>query len=235
VNDRKIVSLFRISFFLLIIISIGSVIVGTFREYQLHLLTAFLLYIVAVWIFNFLKHKAIYINYLKILTQSDGEIKEGKYAFAAPPEVMFIYNGRECRINGSVDTKLDYLMEYVYPLEKIMEFRLAKIDRRRKRGNVEIEEKYDTKRNIFNELYRVSGDDGYLLDSIIENREMLEMVYEIMEDFSFLYIGKDCQFRLLEDYHIDLTEPEKVFDVFDKMRKLTNFMESRVKKHETYL
>ena len=157
-------------------------------------------------------YNKIYSNFKKIAKQRYALIKKGNFLFGVPHSIEFAYLGKNYRVEHSVNSMLDYMIEYVAPVNQEVELRISQR----------------------NKQVMTGGEDRYLMNFISKEPHQAKIVEDLLADFNNLYIGKDGFARFIKRYESYLTSPEKVFLTLDKIAAFIGFLENKVLEKRAY-
>lgn len=180
-----------------------------------YLLGGWILFAASLAVSKYRIHRKILVQLRRVAEKTGGTLKQGSYLFAVPPTLKFRYKGKLCRIGHSIDPKFDYAIEVLCQVEKELELRVT----RRPKGSFK-----GRSANGF----LVEGEDKEVMELLWKRLQMRILLQELMQEFSYLYVGKDGFMRLGERYDSRLTEPQRLFSTLDQMVQLASFIETNV-------
>jgi len=214
--DKQNTLIFRSIACVLIVISVVYLFISQADSKWLHSLLIWILFAAGVNIYRYYLYRKGYKNFCLIQKEMEGRIKKGSYVFFVPHCIKFTYSGRLCQIGHSVDWKFDHFIEFSYLTNK--EIELVAIRKNKSRGP------------DLGDRFIISGADKNAFDLLANDSQMKAIFESLMQDFSYLTIGKDCQIRLFGPYDSYLTKPEVAIPVFAKMILLVDFLEAKLGK-----
>lgn len=206
-KDSQVKLIFRYVFLVFVILSALYIILYPSWKSCVRIFAIYLIFIIIMAAYRYHIYKKIYANFLKISNQKNVVLKKGNFFFGFPHTVEFTDSGKIYSIGCSVNPMLDYMIEYISPIDREIELRLMR-----------------QKKKIIS-----TGQDKYLNDIIQKEPVMSSIIKELISDFSNLHIGKDGFLRLIARYDSYLTKPEKAFSIFEKVKMLVIFIESKTK------
>lgn len=228
-RERKVALIYRCVGSALMLFSITYLIFVATDKKWFYILILWLAFVISIAIYRYLTYRKIYTNFNQVLEKVSGTINRGSYLFANPPSIKFSYANKACRVTYFVDHKFDHMIEYICPIDKEIELRIM---HRKKKPLLKIGRRQPAREIVLNKedfthKFITQGQDSNFIDSILGNRQLAITIGELMQNFSYLYIGKDGEMRLIERYDSYLTQPERVFSIFDKIIKVANFIEGK--------
>jgi len=216
VRDTIIKTVFRIIAVVLFISGIAYLIVSSSQNKWLVCLVIFLEFIFIMVFYRYFIFRLVLRNFQTILKQTEGEIEKGSFFFAVPHSVNFKYSRYPCRIGYSIDWKLDHMLEYSLQIDNPVE--LVVIKGKRKIAHGEINLRSD---------FVISGEDKNIYNMLIDDAKIKIALNRLMSEFSYFYIGKDNQMRLIQRYDNYLAAGKKVFLIFDDLMAIADFLLKR--------
>ena len=193
-----------------------------------YVLLGLVIFVLTIALYKYAVYRNVYRNFNNILEQTGGSLEKGNYFLGVPHRIKFIYLGKICQIGHSIDPKLDYMIEYVCQTNKELELRIIRRNVRRLKKEIPLTENIILNKEYFNKKFIVAGENKTLMDIILSEPKITRIIEELMQDFNYLYIGKDGKMRLLQRYDIHLTKPEIAFLLFHKITQLVDFLESKI-------
>jgi len=221
-RDKQIAVIYRYIAVVIIVFSVAYLtFVATYTKW-FYVLIVWITFVTAIAVHRYRVYRKIYSNFNKVLEKASGTMKRGSYIFAIPPSIKFVYAGKACKIIHSIDPKFDHLIECTCPIDKEIELRIIHRSKKRLLKDTVLS------KEDFMSRFVTKGQDSNLIIFILADAQITKTISELMQDFSCLYIGKDGQMRLVECYDSYLTNPERIFSIFDKMIRVVNFIENKV-------
>ena len=174
-----------------------------------------------ILIFRYSVHKRVYSNGLKLLHEVPGTIKKENFFMAVPHSFKFQYKNKTCYVTGSVDSMLDYSLEYIYPMEKEIELRIFRSTHF-----------FNTRKAIdektFSKFYRFISEKKYIYDLLVSEKKVFEALLQMLQDFDQILFGKDNSCRLITRYNSFLIKPNKILSTFHNIKILADFLENNL-------
>jgi len=212
----KIEQYFRAIEYILLIITVFSLIFLRTSVVLISLLVAWLILIFIIACYSYYIFRKIIDNFSVFTLKAKGKIIPGNYFFSIPPTIRFKYLDYPCMVMTSIDGKFNVMVEFICQTFEEIELRIT---------HPKIKLKGKEKCEL--EQFIVTGEDRNLFKELLSDIEGRIIIENLMQEFEHLYFGKDGALSLVTKYDIVLTESEKIFIIFKKIVKLADIFRKK--------
>lgn len=191
---------------LLVVVAVTSIYI--FVQYPPTPLLCFLLFIWSALLvlmggYRLYLFRKINRNFRAILSRHPGRITKGSLLFCSPPQLEFDYQARRCLIQATINANFQLLLECVCRCAHEVEMQIMRPKKR------------DPKHPFVMGRYVVTGADQGRMDQLIARQTCRQGLSFLLDSFDHIFFQRNGLVRVDSRYDSSLTEPKKVYGIFD--------------------